>query len=196
MLALQNHVGVQMTERRFRISNLSQIILYKIYAFHIAGDEPKSLSLREIRELFPQPLPLNLIEASIDWMRRKISREYLRRLGTKGSYQFSIAPEGIKFVEMELLRKSSPIAHFQQHGEESLAYVAGLESPFMTPEERRSLDDDWRPLELDRDEPAYKEAKRPSTKQLQQLSKTTNSPQTCQRNELAYSKRYGTGSTG
>ncbi|MBR0701089.1 hypothetical protein JQ599_14370 [Bradyrhizobium diazoefficiens] len=147
-----------MAEQRFRISNLSQIILYKIYAFHIAGDENKPLTLREIRSLFELPLSLNLIEASIEWMRRKISADYLRRIGTRESYRFSIGPEGIKFVEMELLRKQSPISYFQQHGEESLAYVAGLESPFMTEEERRSLDDDWRPIELDREGQAYIEA--------------------------------------
>ena len=147
-----------MAEQRFRISNLSQIILYKIYAFHISGDIHKPLSLTEIRNLFPLTLPLNLIEASIDWMRRKISADYLRRVGTKERYQYSIAAEGIKFVEMELLRKSSPIAHFQQNGDDSLIYVAGLESPFMTEEERRTIDDDWRPIEFDRSEPAYKEA--------------------------------------
>jgi hypothetical protein len=147
-----------MANQRYRISNLSLIILYKIYAFHIEGDENRPLALRQIRDLFSQQLPLNLVEASIDWMRRKISADYLRRIGTKDRYTFSIAPEGIKFVEMELLRKGSPISYFQEQGEDSLIYVAGLESPFMTEEERRSLDDNWRPIEIDRGESVYEEA--------------------------------------
>ncbi|MFH0302786.1 hypothetical protein AAFX91_37610 [Bradyrhizobium sp. 31Argb] len=129
-----------MAEQRYRISNLSQIILYKLYVFHVDGDENRPLSLREIRELFPRSLPLNLIESSIDWMRKKIGSDYLRRLGTKEDYKFVISPEGIKHVELELLRKSSPISYFQQHGEDALVYVAGLESPFMTDEERSEMD--------------------------------------------------------
>lgn len=93
-------------------------------------------------------------------MRKQISPDYLRRAGTKDSYKFSISPEGIKFVEMELLRKSSPISYFQQHGEDSLVHVAGLESPFMTEEERRSLDSQWEPLDLDRTTPPYREAEK------------------------------------
>ena len=147
-----------MAEQRFRISNLSQIILYKIYLDHIDGDKHRPLALRQVGELFPQKLPLNLIDSSLEWMRRKISRDYVRRLGTKESYKFSIAPEGIKYIEMELLRKSSPIAYFQQHGEESLGYVAGMDSPFLTEDERRTLDDDWIPLEFDREDPSFKEA--------------------------------------
>jgi hypothetical protein len=55
-----------MAEQRYRISNLGLILLYKIYSFHIDGDEDKPLSLRQIGELFPQALPLNLVQASID----------------------------------------------------------------------------------------------------------------------------------
>jgi hypothetical protein len=146
-----------MAEQRYRISNLGLILLYKIYSFHIDGDEDKPLSLRQIGDLFPQPLPLNLVQASIDWMRLKVGRDYLRRLGNKENYRYSIAPEGIKFVEMELLRKSSPIAHFREYGDESLTFVAGLESPFMTEEERRSIED-WRPIDFEKEDPQYKEA--------------------------------------
>jgi hypothetical protein len=149
-----------MGEQRYRIHNLSLIILYKVYVHHIDGDENRPLPLREIRGLFSEPLPLNLIDASIDWMRNHISRDYLRRVGTKDAYQFSIAPEGIKFVEMELLRKTSPIHHFEQNGENSLVRVAGLNSPFMTEEERRTLDDDWHPIEIDRDDPVYLDAEK------------------------------------
>jgi hypothetical protein len=149
-----------MGDKRYRIHNLSLIILYKIYLHHIRGDENRPLSLRQVRDLFSEPLPLNLIESSIDWMRTRIDRDYLRRTGTKDAYRFSIAPEGIKYVELELLRKASPIYHFQQNGEESLAYVAGLNSPFMTDSERRSLDDDWIPVEIDRDDPTYYEAEK------------------------------------
>jgi hypothetical protein len=145
-----------MAEQRYRISNLGLIILYKVYSFHIEGDEDSPLDLRQIAAFFPQPLSLNLILASIDWIRQKVDRDYFRRVGNKESYRYSIGPEGIKFVEMELLRKNSPIAHFEEYGDESLTYVAGLDSPFMTEEERRSIED-WRPLDLEKENEQYKE---------------------------------------
>src|SRR5579872_6209873 len=89
-----------MGDQRYRIHNLSLIILYKIYSHHISGDESQPLSLRQVRDLFTEPLPLNLIESSIDWMRTRIDKDYLRRTGTKDAYRFSIAPEGIKYIEL------------------------------------------------------------------------------------------------
>jgi hypothetical protein len=101
------NLEMTMTEQRFRISNLAQIILYKLYLDHVDGDEHCPLTLPQIAELFDHKLPLNLINSSIEWMRLEISRDYLRRSGTKESYKYTIAPERIHYVEMELLRKRS-----------------------------------------------------------------------------------------
>jgi hypothetical protein len=147
-----------MSDERFRISNLGLIILFKLYSFHIAGEKHEPLSLQQIRALFRQHLPLNLISSSIDWTRRRTGIELIRRIGTKENYTFSITSDGIKYVEMELLRTGSPIAYFQQNGDESLNYVAGLASPFMTEEERKSLQSGWEPIDIDRDSEVFQAA--------------------------------------
>lgn len=149
-----------MSDERFRISNLGLIILFKLYSFHIAGDKPEPLSLLRIRALFRQHLPLNLISSSIDWTRRKTGTELIRRIGNRENYTFSITSDGIKYVEMELLRTGSPIAYFQKNGDDSLSYVAGLDSPFMTEEERKSLHSGWEPIDLDRDSEEFQAAEK------------------------------------
>lgn len=145
-----------MTDERFRISNLGLVILFKLYSFHISGEKHEPLSIVQIRALFRQHLPLNLVSSSIDWTRRRTGVELIRRLGNKENYTFSITPDGIKYVEMELLRPDSPIAYFQKNGDDSLNYVAGLNSPFMTAEERKTLHSGWEPLDIDRDTELYK----------------------------------------
>lgn len=143
----------------YRISLLSDVILYKFYEVHVSSDTPAELSSLEVRAELGVDISLNLINSAIEYARaarRYHEPNFIKRSGIKGNYKYEISIDGIQYVESELRRRDSPIAYFSANGDQSLSYVAGISSDFMTRGERVSSAD-WQPLEIDRQNESYKE---------------------------------------
>lgn len=135
----------------YRIDNLSDIVLFKLYEKHISSDEELNLTLKEIAELFEQKIPVNLIRSSIEINRQGDyeANRLVRRRGTKGDYRYDISLAGIEKIQNELRRANSPIAYYSSDASRDLEIVAGIHSEFITDEERARVDS-WRPLPIDR----------------------------------------------
>lgn len=143
--------------QRYRVGLLAHIVIYKMYIRYIDSDVPISFSSDDLKRLFSTEIPTNTLVASIERFHSTYDRKYIRRAGKKGAYTYDITPLGIDYVELELRRKGSPISYFHANGDDSLDHVAGIESPFMTRQERDSADQ-WVPLELDRGSSEFKTA--------------------------------------
>jgi hypothetical protein len=142
---------------RYRISNFSQVILYKLYEKHIDSDDDIKLTPREIKEIFNNTVSTNLVRSSIELLRTRGHRGLVNRHGTaEKGYAFSINERGIIAVENDLRRTNTLICYYHLHGDDALEEVAGLGTVFLTQEEREEAED-WAPLPIDRTEEAYQE---------------------------------------
>jgi hypothetical protein len=151
-----------MEYKSYRINLLAHILLYKMYDYHVKTDRDPSLTVVAARSLIGENLvSINLVRSTLEYIKEMHggpSREAFIKRNVKGNqHLYYITPDGLQFVEKELRRKSSLIAHFKASGDESLDEIAGIDSYFMAIAERAD-EEGWSPLEIDRDSENYKQA--------------------------------------
>lgn len=115
---------------------------------------------RRLKEELGRGTTVNMLHSCIEFIRKKSSEKggsLLRRQGDKNAYLYEITSIGISYVQDEIRRKGSPISYMFAIPDFDLEEVAGIDSDFMTPEERHQQNE-WTPLELDRESKEYKEA--------------------------------------
>lgn len=153
--------AVELKYTPYRLVPLSRIILCKLYFAHVNDDSREQFSVEDIRQMFSVPVSANMVRSAADYLRGEPYREtnYVTRhtpkAGTK-QYSYKITERGIMHVEQEFRRRDSDLSYFRQHGDDALDDVAGIDSIFMTDEER-AIADPWIPLPIDREETSYAE---------------------------------------
>jgi hypothetical protein len=147
---------------RYRITNLSQVVLYKLYEQYADGDSKVAFSVENVRDMFAANVSINLLRSSINLLRARSTRIGLvtRHGNTEKGYFYTINEDGIIAVEKALRQKNSLIAYFSQYGDSVLEEVAGLNTVFLTPEEREEEEGQWSPLPIDRSSDDYLETVR------------------------------------
>lgn len=69
-------------------------------------------------------------------------------------HKYKLTEEGILLVERALRKRDSDLAYFAKNGDAALDEIAGLDSIWITPDERVDSDQ-WSPLAIDRDDPEF-----------------------------------------